>query len=176
MVPDGFTRVNSRVRGRFQAGRTLVVKCFTPGGWEAGHHAASWPRDPVRSGKLLAFRAARYNRIHGRIVVDAPDPRDLPFQASSGGECMATCPECDAEVEVDDDDLEEMEIGDPWDCDACGSRLRVANLDPLDFESEEEDDDEEEEDEGEAGEPAESDEGVDDDLDDTEDDSEDWDE
>jgi hypothetical protein len=89
---------------------------------------------------------------------------------------MATCPECDAEVEVDDDDLEEMEIGDPWDCDACGSRLRVANLDPLDFESDEEDDDEEEEDEGEAGEPAESDEGVDDDLDDTEDDSEDWDE
>ena len=90
---------------------------------------------------------------------------------------MATCPECDAEVEVDDDDLEEMEIGDPWDCDACGSRLRVANLDPLDFESDEEDDDEEEEDEGEAGETADSEEGeVDDDLDDTEDDSEDWDE
>jgi alpha-aminoadipate/glutamate carrier protein LysW len=90
---------------------------------------------------------------------------------------MATCPECDAEVEVDDDDLEEMEIGDPWDCDACGSRLRVANLDPLDFESDEEDDDEEEEDEDEAGETAESEEGeVDDDLDDTEDDSEDWDE
>lgn len=89
---------------------------------------------------------------------------------------MATCPECDAEVEVDDDDLEEMEIGDPWDCDACGSRLRVANLDPLDFESDEEDD-EEEEDEDEAGETAESEEGeVDDDLDDTEDDSEDWDE
>lgn len=90
---------------------------------------------------------------------------------------MATCPECDAEVEVDDDDLEEMEIGDPWDCDACGSRLRVANLDPLDFESDEEDDDEEEEDEDEAGETADSEEGeVDDDLDDTEDDSEDWDE
>lgn len=89
---------------------------------------------------------------------------------------MATCPECDAEVEVDDDDLEEMEIGDPWDCDACGSRLRVANLDPLDFESDEEDD-EEEEDEDEAGETADSEEGeVDDDLDDTEDDSEDWDE
>jgi lysine biosynthesis protein LysW len=89
---------------------------------------------------------------------------------------MATCPECDAEVEVDDDDLEEMEIGDPWDCDACGSRLRVANLDPLDFESDEEDD-EEEEDEEEAGETADTDEGdVDDDLDDTEDDSEDWDE
>jgi hypothetical protein len=177
MVPDGFTRVNSKVRGRFQAERTLVVKCFTPGGWEAGHRAASWPRGsrPL-AGKLLAFRAAGYNRIQGRIVVDARDLRDSPFQASSGGECMATCPECDAEVEVDDDDLEEMEIGDPWDCDACGSRLRVANLDPLDFESDEEDD-EEEEDEEEAGETADTDEGdVDDDLDDTEDDSEDWDE
>jgi lysine biosynthesis protein LysW len=59
---------------------------------------------------------------------------------------MATCPECDAELEIDDDDLEEMEIGDPWDCEACGSRLRVANLDPLEFESEEEDDDDFEDD------------------------------
>jgi lysine biosynthesis protein LysW len=57
---------------------------------------------------------------------------------------MATCPECDAEIEVDKDDAEEMEIGDPWDCDACGSRLRVANLDPLEFESDDDDDDDEE--------------------------------
>lgn len=57
---------------------------------------------------------------------------------------MASCPECDADLEVDDDDLEEMEVGDPWDCDSCGSRLRVAVLDPLDFDSDEEDDDEDE--------------------------------
>jgi len=60
---------------------------------------------------------------------------------------MATCPECDAEIEVDDDDLEEMEVGDPWDCDACGSRLRVAGLDPLDFDTDDDDEDEEEDDE-----------------------------
>ena len=54
---------------------------------------------------------------------------------------MATCPECDAEIEIDDDDLEEMEIGDPWDCDACGTRLRVVTLDPLDFETDDDDDD-----------------------------------
>jgi lysine biosynthesis protein LysW len=59
---------------------------------------------------------------------------------------MATCPECDAEIEVDDSDLEDLEIGDPWDCDACGSRLRVANLDPMDFETDDEDDDEDEDD------------------------------
>ena len=57
---------------------------------------------------------------------------------------MATCPECDAEIEVDADDLEDLEIGDPWDCDACGSSLRVASLEPLDFESDEDDDDEDE--------------------------------
>jgi lysine biosynthesis protein LysW len=58
---------------------------------------------------------------------------------------MATCPECDAELEIEDDDLEEMEAGDPWDCEACGSRLRVATLDPLEFDSDDEDDDDDEE-------------------------------
>lgn len=60
---------------------------------------------------------------------------------------MATCPECDAEIEIDDDDLEEMEVGDPWDCDACGSHLRVAGLSPLEFDSDDEDEDDEDEDE-----------------------------
>lgn len=61
---------------------------------------------------------------------------------------MATCPECDAEIEVSDDDAEEMEIGDPWDCDACGSRLRVANLDPLEFETDDDEDEDEDEEDG----------------------------
>lgn len=59
---------------------------------------------------------------------------------------MATCPECDAELEIDDDDLEEMEVGDPWDCDACGSRLRVASIDPLEFDAEDEDEDDDRDD------------------------------
>lgn len=58
---------------------------------------------------------------------------------------MATCPECDAEISVLDDDVEEMEVGDPWDCDACGSRLRVAILDPLEFETDDEEEDDEDE-------------------------------
>lgn len=87
---------------------------------------------------------------------------------------MATCPECDAEIEIDPDDLEEMEIGDPWDCDACASRLRVVSLDPLDFDSDDEDDDDEEEAavEGEASDEAD----VDDDLEDDDEETEDWDE
>ena len=87
---------------------------------------------------------------------------------------MATCPECDAEIDVDTDDLEEMEVGDPWNCDACGSSLRVGSLKPLEFEGDEDDDDEDEDEED-----AEE-EGGDDDLDDDDDDDEDsggdWDE
>jgi lysine biosynthesis protein LysW len=93
---------------------------------------------------------------------------------------MATCPECDAEIVIDDDDLEEMEAGDPWDCDACGSRLRVSTLDPLEFEGDDEQDDDEDDDDEEAGEESEeSDEELDEDFDDDEDeteDKEDWDE
>lgn len=86
---------------------------------------------------------------------------------------MATCPECDAEIEIDDDDLDEMELGDPWDCDACGSHLRVVSLDPLDFDADE-DEDVEEDDEEESG--AEEDDYEDFDDDDDDDDSGDWDE
>jgi lysine biosynthesis protein LysW len=91
---------------------------------------------------------------------------------------MATCPECDAEIVIDDDDLEEMEAGDPWDCDACGSRLRVSTLDPLEFEGDDEEDDDEEETETEGEAAAEESEELDDDLDDDDEteDKEDWDE
>ena len=86
---------------------------------------------------------------------------------------MATCPECDAEIEVDPDDLEEMEVGDPWNCDACGSSLRVAALAPLDFEGDDDDEDDDEEDAKEEG----GDEEEFDDDDDEEDDADgDWDE
>jgi lysine biosynthesis protein LysW len=90
---------------------------------------------------------------------------------------MATCPECDAEIEIDQDDLEEMEVGDPWNCDACGSSLRVATLTPLEFDGDDDDDDDDEEEEKAGEEAAEAE---DDDLDDDDDDEDekdgDWDE
>jgi lysine biosynthesis protein LysW len=94
---------------------------------------------------------------------------------------MATCPECDAELEIADDDLEEMEAGDPWDCDSCGSRLRVASLDPLEFESEDDDDEDEEEESGEEKAEGAGEDDLDDDFDDDDDDADDdgdggWDE
>jgi lysine biosynthesis protein LysW len=93
---------------------------------------------------------------------------------------MASCPECDAEVIVDEDDLEEMELGDPWDCEACGSRLRVSSLDPLEFEADDDEDEEEEEEaDGEAkveGDPDTEDVDDLDEDDEDEDDDKDWDE
>jgi segregation and condensation protein B len=83
---------------------------------------------------------------------------------------MSSCPECDAEIIVDEDDLEEMEVGDPWNCDACGSALRVASLAPLEFDSDDEDDEDEDEDEEEAGEEEDD---LDDDLDDDDEDADD---
>jgi len=90
---------------------------------------------------------------------------------------MATCPECDAEIEIDQDDLDEMEVGDPWNCDACGSSLRVASLVPLEFDGDDDDDDDDDEDDDDA-EDEKDDDDDDDDDDEDEDDKKDgdWDE
>jgi hypothetical protein len=85
---------------------------------------------------------------------------------------MATCPECDIEIEIDETDLEEMEVGDPWVCEGCASNLRLAALDPLEFDVDEDDDDEDEEkEEAEDAEPEDADPEADD-----EEESDDWDE
>jgi hypothetical protein len=89
---------------------------------------------------------------------------------------MATCPECDAEVEIDEDDLEEMEVGDPWNCDACGSSLRVATLVPLEFDGDEDDDEDEDDDDEDEAEDADDDDDDDDEDDEDADKDKDWDE
>lgn len=82
---------------------------------------------------------------------------------------MATCPECDIEIEIDEDDLEEMEVGDPWVCDGCASTLRIAVLDPLEFDVDDEDEEDDEE-------KSEDDDVEELDGDDEDDDGDDWDE
>ncbi len=75
---------------------------------------------------------------------------------------MITCPACGADVDIEEEDLDE---GDVFDCTECGANLRVASLKPLelvavkddngfaddeddeDFDEDEEDEDEDEEDE-----------------------------
>jgi len=55
---------------------------------------------------------------------------------------MATCPECDAEIEVDEFDVDK---GDQLSCPECGSNLEVTGLSPIELDlaqyDEEEDDD-----------------------------------
>jgi alpha-aminoadipate/glutamate carrier protein LysW len=70
---------------------------------------------------------------------------------------MATCPECDAEVEVDEF---EIDLGDPLVCPECGQNLVVSGTNPVELDFALNENDETEED-------------LDDDLDDDDDDDDD---
>jgi lysine biosynthesis protein LysW len=75
---------------------------------------------------------------------------------------MATCPECDADIDVDEFDVER---GDVISCPECGSNLTVASVSPLELELVDDEDDDEEEDLEEE-----------DELEEDEEESEDWEE
>ena len=77
----------------------------------------------------------------------------------------ATCPECDSDIEIDEDDVD---TGDELSCSECGALLRVASDSPLeleladddeDLDEDEEDEEEDEEEEVEDDEDEEDDEG-----------------
>ena len=70
---------------------------------------------------------------------------------------MATCPECDAEIDVDEFDTEK---GDPLSCLECGANLVVARVSPIELELTDDDDDDDDDDEVEE-EDAEEEEDVD---------------
>jgi alpha-aminoadipate/glutamate carrier protein LysW len=57
---------------------------------------------------------------------------------------MATCPECDFEIDIDEYDVDR---GDTLECDNCGATLEVIGLSPIEFEAVSDDDDEDEKDE-----------------------------
>ncbi|MGE5813164.1 MAG: MJ0042-type zinc finger domain-containing protein [Acidobacteriota bacterium] len=82
---------------------------------------------------------------------------------------MATCPECDADLDVDESDVEE---GDQVDCPECGETFVVTGTDPLELEIADEDEDEEEEEE----EEDDADLDDEDDVDEDDEDEGDWDE
>ena len=75
---------------------------------------------------------------------------------------MVLCPECDAEIDVDEGDVDE---GDSLSCAECGADLKVTSVSPLELESEDDLEDEEEED---------SYAGDDDDEEEEEEEDEDW--
>jgi len=83
---------------------------------------------------------------------------------------MAICPECDAEIEVDEFDVDK---GDQLSCPECGSNLEVTGLAPLELDlAPEDDDDEDDLDDDEES----DDEEADDEDEDEEEEDEDWDE
>jgi lysine biosynthesis protein LysW len=55
---------------------------------------------------------------------------------------MARCPECEAEIDVGDNDLEE---GQMLDCPDCGRELEVVNTNPMELDVVTSDEEEEEE-------------------------------
>jgi len=57
---------------------------------------------------------------------------------------MVLCPECDNDLDLDEDELEE---GDSVSCAECGSDFEVVTTDPLDLRPVGEDDDEEDDEE-----------------------------
>ncbi len=54
---------------------------------------------------------------------------------------MITCPVCDADIDIEEDELDEGEVVT---CDECGADLRVIGVDPLELEPLEEEEEEEE--------------------------------
>lgn len=81
---------------------------------------------------------------------------------------MVTCPKCDSDIDVEEDELDE---GDTITCDECGSTVKVLGLDPLELESEDDDDDDED-DEDFMDDEEDDEDGEDEDEED--DDEEDW--
>jgi len=79
---------------------------------------------------------------------------------------MVNCPNCDAVIDVDEEDLDE---GDALSCDECGATLSVAGVAPLEVELADDDEDEEEDDED-----FDFEDDEDEDEDEEEEDDEDW--
>jgi alpha-aminoadipate carrier protein LysW len=74
---------------------------------------------------------------------------------------MAICPECEADIDVDEFDVDK---GDLISCPECGSNLEVTGVAPIEFDVVSDDDDEDEDDVDED----------EDEEDDDEDEDEDW--
>ena len=80
---------------------------------------------------------------------------------------MVNCPNCDAVIDVDEEELDE---GDSLTCEECGADLSVTGLSPLELETQEDEDEEEEEEEDDLH----YDEDEDEDEEEEEEEEEDW--
>lgn len=69
-------------------------------------------------------------------------------KAYTGGNGMVLCPECESDLDIEEEDMDE---GDVVSCSECGSDFEVVTANPLELKKvdEEEDEDEDEDDEDE---------------------------
>ena len=86
---------------------------------------------------------------------------------------MATCPECDADLDVDEFDVDK---GDLISCAECGTNLEVTSVAPLELEASDDVDDDDDDDDDEDEDEVEEEDDLDDLDDDDDTDKEDWDE
>jgi alpha-aminoadipate carrier protein LysW len=107
------------------------------------------------------------------IFMRAMAVRRGDFPADHRGACMATCPECDAEIEVDEFDVDK---GDLISCPECGSNLEVTSTSPVELEPADDDDEEEDDDDDREEDDEFDDEDGLDESDEDESDGEDWEE
>lgn len=84
---------------------------------------------------------------------------------------MVSCPQCNAGIDVDEDELDE---GDALICEECGANLNVTSVDPLELaagDEEDLDDDEDDEDDEDFDDDYDEDDDLDEDEDDEDDDA-----
>jgi alpha-aminoadipate carrier protein LysW len=105
----------------------------------------------------------------GRILARR-QPNAKPHAPANAEERMATCPECDAEIEVDEFDVDK---GDVLSCPECGSNLEVTGLSPIELDLAADDDDDDDDDDDEDDVEDELDDDDDEDDEDEEDEDED---
>ena len=72
---------------------------------------------------------------------------------------MATCPECDAPLDIEPEDVE---LDDRLSCDDCGASLKISSMAPLEVELDDEDDEDDDLDDDDEDDDDEEDEVVED--------------
>jgi lysine biosynthesis protein LysW len=77
---------------------------------------------------------------------------------------MATCPECDAALDLEPDDVD---LDDRLSCDDCGASLKVTSLTPLELDLDDDEDEDDDDDFDDDDEDAEDEDDLDEDEDET---------
>ncbi|MEP7309276.1 MAG: hypothetical protein ABJA98_27545 [Acidobacteriota bacterium] len=100
-------------------------------------------------------------------------PKPAAWATTRRGVIMASCPECDADIEVDEFDVDK---GDQISCPECGTNLEVTGLSPIELDISPDDDDDEDDDDDDDDEEAVVDDEVEVDEVEKDEKDEDWDE